>query len=52
MARRKSGIGLLGWIAVVILVLILVAYLQRHHIHWPSFHHSLGILTVPGRPAA
>lgn len=39
MARKKSGIGLLGWIAVVVLVLIVVAYLQRHDIHLPSVHH-------------
>lgn len=38
MARKKSGIGLLGWIAIVILVLILIGYLQRHNIHWPSIH--------------
>ncbi len=38
MARRKSGIGLLGWFAVVIIVLIVAAYLQRHNIHFPSIH--------------
>lgn len=32
MARRKSGIGLLGWIAVVVLILIVVAYLQHHNL--------------------
>jgi hypothetical protein len=38
MARRKSGIGLLGWIAIVILVLVVVAYLQRHNIHLPGIN--------------
>lgn len=36
MARRKSGIGLLGWIALVVLVLLLLAYLQHHNlVHLP-----------------
>lgn len=36
MARRKSGIGLLGWIALIVLVLLLLAYLQRNNIvHLP-----------------
>jgi hypothetical protein len=30
MARKKSGIGLLGWIGVLVLVLIVLAYLQHH----------------------
>ena len=39
MARRR-GLGLLGWIAVIVLILILVAYLQQHHlIHLPATHH-------------
>jgi hypothetical protein len=34
---RKRGIGLLGWIAVIVLILIAVAYLQNHHlIHLPA----------------
>jgi hypothetical protein len=39
-ARKKSGIGLLGWIAVVVLILIVVAYLQHHNvIHLPTTTH-------------
>lgn len=37
MARKKSGLGLLGWLGVVILILLLFAYLQHHNlIHLPS----------------
>ena len=37
---RKRGLGLLGWIAVIVLILIVVAYLQQHHvIHLPTTHH-------------
>jgi hypothetical protein len=37
-AKRK-GIGLLGWIAVIVLILIVVAYLQHHNlIHLPAKH--------------
>lgn len=39
MARKKSGLGLLGWLAVVVLVLVIVAYLQRHNIHLPTTLH-------------
>jgi hypothetical protein len=39
-ARKKSGIGLLGWIAVVVLILIVIAYLQHHNvIHLPTTTH-------------
>lgn len=29
---RKRGLGLLGWIAVIVLILIIVAYLQHHNV--------------------
>ena len=32
MARRKSGIGALGWLAIVVLVLLALAYLQHNHL--------------------
>jgi hypothetical protein len=32
MARRKSGIGLLGWFAIVVLVLLVLAYLQHDNL--------------------
>jgi len=36
MARRKKGIGLLGWIGILVLVLIVLAYLQHHGlVHLP-----------------
>lgn len=36
MARKKSGIGFLGWIAILVLVLIVLAYLQHHGVvHLP-----------------
>jgi hypothetical protein len=36
MARKQSGNGLLGWIGVLVLVLIVLAYLQHHGmIHLP-----------------
>jgi hypothetical protein len=36
MARKKSGLGLLGWIAVIVLVLLVLAYLQqRGMVHLP-----------------
>jgi hypothetical protein len=36
MARKKSGLGLLGWIGLIVLVLLVLAYLQqRHMIHLP-----------------
>lgn len=36
MARKKSGIGLLGFIGLVVLVLLLLAYLQHHNlVHLP-----------------
>jgi hypothetical protein len=36
MARKKSGIGLLGWIAILVLILLVLAYLQHHNlIHLP-----------------
>jgi hypothetical protein len=36
MARKKSGIGLLGWIGLIVLVLIVLAYLQQRGIvHLP-----------------
>ncbi|HEX3788707.1 MAG TPA: hypothetical protein VHW44_12660 [Pseudonocardiaceae bacterium] len=38
MARRKKrGFGLLGFFALVVIVLLLVAYLQQHNIHLPKF---------------
>jgi hypothetical protein len=39
MARKKRGIGLLGWFAVIVLLLLLFAYLQNNHlIHLPTSH--------------
>jgi hypothetical protein len=39
MARKKSGLGLLGWLGVVVLILLLFAYLQHHNlIHLPAGH--------------
>jgi hypothetical protein len=39
MAKKKSGLGLLGWLAVIVLLLLLFAYLQNHHIiHLPTSH--------------
>lgn len=36
MARKKSGLGLLGWVAVIVLVLLVLAYLQqRGMVHLP-----------------
>ena len=36
MARKKSGIGLLGWLGIIVLVLLVLAYLQQHGIvHLP-----------------
>jgi hypothetical protein len=40
MARKKSGLGLLGWFAVLVLLLLLFAYLEHHNlIHLPVTHH-------------
>jgi hypothetical protein len=40
MARKKSGLGLLGWIGLVIIVLLVLAYLQQQHIvHLPVKLH-------------
>jgi hypothetical protein len=37
---RKRGLGLLGWIAVIVLILLAVAYLQQHHVlHLPTTTH-------------
>jgi hypothetical protein len=37
LVAKRKGIGLLGWIALVVLILIVVAYLQRHNlIHVPT----------------
>lgn len=33
MARKKRGLGLLGTIAVVVLILLVIAYLQHHNVH-------------------
>ena len=39
LVAKRKGIGLLGWIAVVVLILIVVAYLQHHNlIHVPTKH--------------
>jgi hypothetical protein len=39
MARKKSGIGLLGWFAVLVLLLLLFTYLEhRGLIHLPASH--------------
>ncbi|HEX5115590.1 MAG TPA: hypothetical protein VFW65_10380 [Pseudonocardiaceae bacterium] len=36
MARKKRGLGLLGWVAVIVLVLLVLAYLQQHGmVHLP-----------------
>lgn len=40
MARKKSGIGLLGWVGIVVLVLLVLAYLQQRGIvHLPVKLH-------------
>lgn len=40
MARKKSGLGLLGWIGLVIIVLLVLAYLQQHNVvHLPVKLH-------------
>jgi hypothetical protein len=40
MARKKSGIGLLGWVGIIVLVLLVLAYLQQHGIvHLPVNLH-------------
>jgi hypothetical protein len=38
MARKKRGLGLLGTFALVVIVLLVVAYLQQHHLqlHLPT----------------
>jgi hypothetical protein len=33
MARRRRRLGLLGWLAVVVIVVLVIGYLQQHHIH-------------------
>lgn len=33
MARRKRGLGLLGWLALIIIVVLVLAYLQKHNIN-------------------
>ena len=39
LVAKRKGIGLLGWIAVIVLVLIVVAYLQHHNlVHVPTKH--------------
>jgi hypothetical protein len=39
LVARRRGIGLLGWIAVIVLILIVVAYLQHHNVlHLPTKH--------------
>lgn len=35
MAKKKRGLGLLGTIAVIVLLLLVIAYLQRHNVHIP-----------------
>jgi hypothetical protein len=36
MAKKKSGLGLLGWVALLVIVLIVLAYLQHHNlVHLP-----------------
>jgi hypothetical protein len=50
MARRRRGGGLLGLFAFIIVVLLIVAYLQKHnfHIDLPDFGHTgKGSLGVP-----
>jgi len=40
LVAKRKGIGLLGWIAVIVLILIVVAYLQHHNlIHVPTTKH-------------
>jgi hypothetical protein len=38
MARKKRGWGLLGTFALIVIILMIVAYLQRHsvHLHLPK----------------
>jgi hypothetical protein len=39
LVAKRKGIGLLGWIAVIVLILIVVAYLQHHNlVHLPTKH--------------
>jgi hypothetical protein len=36
MAKKKRGIGLLGWVAVLVIILLVLAYLQHHNlVHLP-----------------
>lgn len=38
MAKKKRGYGLLGTFAIIVIILLIVAYLQQHHfaIHLPK----------------
>ena len=40
MAKRRRGGGLLGLFAFIIVVLLIVAYLQKHHLKLPDIGHS------------
>lgn len=38
MARKKRGLGLLGTFALIVIILMIVAYFQQHslHLHLPK----------------
>jgi len=33
MARKKRGMGFLGMFALVVIILLIVAYLEQHNVH-------------------